>query len=206
MPGWRSFAPGAGARGEMEPAARQPCTRDVTPRRIAILCVTAGFIYAVGAMSSTASPTSGRTVPCGESIDMTKFPYVSSSRPQYRYRLVLGGLGSARLPGAGRADRRNTVGLLAQSWTRHSRGRSGGLDQRPAALARASRHCVGLRKHGCVRHSPDCGLPRSPGAWSGLLGRLLSPLVIGLPAARLPRREAQRDRPLRYRTPLSRLI
>ena len=90
MPGWRSSAPGAGAGAEMEPVTRQPRTRYVTPRRIAILCVTAGFIYAVGAMSSTASPTSGRTVPCGESIDITKFPYVGSNRPQYRYRLVLG--------------------------------------------------------------------------------------------------------------------
>src|SRR5207244_7195671 len=74
----------------MEPAARQPCTKCVTPLRIAILCVTAAFIYAVGAMPSTASPTSGRTVPCGESIDITKFPYVGSNRPRYRYRLVLG--------------------------------------------------------------------------------------------------------------------
>ena len=41
-------------------------------------------------MASAASPTPGRTVPCRESILGTKFPYVGSSRPQYRYRLVLG--------------------------------------------------------------------------------------------------------------------
>ena len=74
----------------MEPAARQPCTKYVTSRRIAILCVTVRFVYATGAMPGTASRTSGRTVPCGESIDVTMFPYVGSNRPQYRYRLVLG--------------------------------------------------------------------------------------------------------------------
>jgi hypothetical protein len=90
LPGWRSSVPGAGAAAEVEPAARQPCSSRVTPLRIAILCATAGFAYAAGATASTAPSTSGRTVPCGESIDMTKFPYVGSSRPQYRYRLVLG--------------------------------------------------------------------------------------------------------------------
>jgi hypothetical protein len=57
--------------------------------RIAVLCATAGLAFAAGAMPSTASPTSGRTVPCGESIDINKFPYVGGNRPQYRYRLVL---------------------------------------------------------------------------------------------------------------------
>jgi hypothetical protein len=74
----------------MEPAAPQPCTKYVTRLRIAILCASAGFAYAAGAVASTASSTSGRTVPCSESIDITKFPYVGDRRPQYRYRLVLG--------------------------------------------------------------------------------------------------------------------
>ena len=90
MPGWRSSAPGAGAGAEMEPVTRQLCTRYVTPLRIVILCATAGFAYGAGAMASTASSTPGRTVPCGESIDTTRFPYVGDRRPQYRYRLVLG--------------------------------------------------------------------------------------------------------------------
>jgi hypothetical protein len=30
-----------------------------------------------------------RTVPCSESIDTTRFPYLGSSQPQQRYRLVL---------------------------------------------------------------------------------------------------------------------
>jgi len=58
--------------------------------KIAVLCATVGLLCAAGALASAASPSPGRTVPCRESIDGTKFPYVGSSRPQYRYRLVLG--------------------------------------------------------------------------------------------------------------------
>jgi hypothetical protein len=58
--------------------------------RIAVLGATVGLVCAAGVIASAASPTSGRTVPCSESIAATKFPYVGSSRPQYRYRLVLG--------------------------------------------------------------------------------------------------------------------
>jgi hypothetical protein len=49
-----------------------------------------GVACAAGAVMGTASSTSGRTVPCGESIDITRFPYIGDRRPQYRYRLVLG--------------------------------------------------------------------------------------------------------------------
>jgi len=58
--------------------------------RIAVLCATVGLVCAAGVMASKASRTPGRTVPCRESIDGTEFPYVGSSRPRYRYRLVLG--------------------------------------------------------------------------------------------------------------------
>jgi hypothetical protein len=58
--------------------------------QITVFCATVGLVCAAGVMASAASPTAGRTVPCRESILGTKFPYVGSSRPQYRYRLVLG--------------------------------------------------------------------------------------------------------------------
>src|SRR3989442_6970974 len=58
--------------------------------RIAVLCATVGLVCAADVMASAASRTPGRTVPCRESIDGTKFPYVGSSRARYRYRLVLG--------------------------------------------------------------------------------------------------------------------
>ena len=58
--------------------------------RIAILCAAAGLASVAAALASAASGTSGRTVPCGESIDSTRFPYVGDRRPRYRYRLVLG--------------------------------------------------------------------------------------------------------------------
>jgi hypothetical protein len=60
--------------------------------RIAVFCTTVGLVCVAGVMASAASPTPGRTVPCRESIDGTRFPYVGSSRPRYRYRLVLGAI------------------------------------------------------------------------------------------------------------------
>jgi hypothetical protein len=50
----------------------------------------AGFACAAGVLAGAASPTPDRTVPCGESIDINRFPYVGDRRPRYRYRLVLG--------------------------------------------------------------------------------------------------------------------
>jgi hypothetical protein len=43
----------------------------------------------VVAMGSAASARH-RLVPCSEAIDGTKFPYLGSNKPRYRYRLVLG--------------------------------------------------------------------------------------------------------------------
>jgi hypothetical protein len=42
------------------------------------------------APSTSSPPTRTRTVPCSESIDGTRFPYVGSNKPKDRYRLVLG--------------------------------------------------------------------------------------------------------------------
>jgi hypothetical protein len=59
----------------------------------------ASFALAVGvaaaqsgaaAPSTSSAPTRIRTVPCSESIDGTKFPYIGSNDPKDRYRLVLG--------------------------------------------------------------------------------------------------------------------
>jgi hypothetical protein len=49
-----------------------------------------GFVVLAGMTASSASSVVGRTVPCSEIIDYTKFPYVGNSRPEYRYRQVLG--------------------------------------------------------------------------------------------------------------------
>jgi hypothetical protein len=114
--------------------------------------------------------------------------------------------GSTGVPGAGRPDGGDAVGLLAQGGARRSRRRSADLDQCPAGLARASGHCVGLREQWCVRHSPDRGLPWSSEARPRVLGRVLSQLGVGLSAACLPRRPTERDSPVRYWTPLLRLI
>jgi len=58
--------------------------------RVAILCAAAGLAAVAGAMATAVSATSGRTVPCGESIDVNRFPFLGDRRPGYRYRLVLG--------------------------------------------------------------------------------------------------------------------
>ena len=52
-------------------------------------------LFGCGALAaaSVASPGSAapqHTVPCGEVIDQTSFPYQGSFEPRYRYRLVLG--------------------------------------------------------------------------------------------------------------------
>jgi hypothetical protein len=49
-----------------------------------------GFAVLAGMTASSASSADGRTVPCWDIIDYTKFPYFGNSRPEYRYRQVLG--------------------------------------------------------------------------------------------------------------------
>jgi hypothetical protein len=57
---------------------------------IAALYVMAGLAAVVGATADAGSTSPARRVPCSESIDTTRFPYVGDRRPRYRYRLVLG--------------------------------------------------------------------------------------------------------------------
>ena len=52
-------------------------------------------IVAVGVLGATAAAISAatapvRSVPCGDVIGQTKFPYVGNSQPEHRYRPVLG--------------------------------------------------------------------------------------------------------------------
>jgi hypothetical protein len=50
----------------------------------------AAFVLVIAAATAAVSPPPMRHVPCGESIGTTKFPYLGSSEPRYRYRVVLG--------------------------------------------------------------------------------------------------------------------
>jgi hypothetical protein len=71
-----------------EPVPWQPCSTWVMTRMpLAVLVLVLGF---AAATSGTAAPSRTRTVPCSESIDGTKFPYVGGWRAKDRYRLVLG--------------------------------------------------------------------------------------------------------------------
>lgn len=69
---------------EPQPSAR--CIGGV--RRLAVI----GLAAAIG-MSAAAAPAGlagrGRTVPCSESIGDPRFPYLGSSQPEHRFRLVL---------------------------------------------------------------------------------------------------------------------
>jgi hypothetical protein len=57
-----------------------------------VTAVTAALalLASLAAMATSGSPPAQRTVPCAEIIDSTRFPYLGGSRPQQRYRLVLG--------------------------------------------------------------------------------------------------------------------
>jgi hypothetical protein len=61
----------------------------VSVLRSALLCGVAVLACVAGAKGS-AAPPAARTVPCRESIDSTRFPYVGGRRPRDRYRDVLG--------------------------------------------------------------------------------------------------------------------
>jgi hypothetical protein len=52
---------------------------------IALVTISLGVGASLGARA-----TPERTVHCGDSIDTTRFPYLGSSQPKQRYRLVLG--------------------------------------------------------------------------------------------------------------------
>lgn len=57
--------------------------------RFVALIAAVGLVAAIAATVRAAPPPAQRVVPCGESIDSTEFPYLGSSQPRDRYRLVL---------------------------------------------------------------------------------------------------------------------
>jgi len=70
-----------------EPAALAGGRNDV--RLVALICVLAAMAVTCAIARAHAADRS-RTVPCSESIDGTRFPYVGSNDPGRRYRFVLG--------------------------------------------------------------------------------------------------------------------
>jgi len=58
--------------------------------RFSAVFLVVGFALLAGVTVSSAAPVVGRTVSCSDIIDYTKFPYFGNSRPEYRYRQVLG--------------------------------------------------------------------------------------------------------------------
>lgn len=58
--------------------------------RIALVIVVVGLAALTGAATRSAASPPERIVPCRESLDSTKFPFIGDRRPRFRYRLVLG--------------------------------------------------------------------------------------------------------------------
>jgi hypothetical protein len=58
--------------------------------RFAAVFLVTGLAALAGMTVSSAASVERRTVPCSDIIDYTRFPYLGSSRPEYRYRQVLG--------------------------------------------------------------------------------------------------------------------
>lgn len=58
--------------------------------RTAFLMGVLGLTALAGVTVRSALSERVRTVPCAESIDSTKFPYIGSREPKFRYRQVLG--------------------------------------------------------------------------------------------------------------------
>jgi hypothetical protein len=61
--------------------------------RLVLLGLLGSLALQSGAVAGPAAyPPRTRTVPCNETIDQTRFPYIGSSRPAHRYRTVLGAI------------------------------------------------------------------------------------------------------------------
>lgn len=59
--------------------------------RVLAALIVGGFVLFAGLATPSASTADvGRSVPCGDAIGFTKFPYLGNSRPENRYRRVLG--------------------------------------------------------------------------------------------------------------------
>jgi hypothetical protein len=57
---------------------------------LAVAAATGVFGHIDAAAPREGPPAPERTVPCGEAIDLTRFPYIGNRRPEHRYRLILG--------------------------------------------------------------------------------------------------------------------
>ena len=58
--------------------------------RLLAAMIAVGLVALTGVTAPSASSADGRTVPCGDIIGSTKFPYFGNSRAEDRYRRVLG--------------------------------------------------------------------------------------------------------------------
>jgi hypothetical protein len=78
------------AGGRAERRLRERCRRRVKPAWLAAVIVGLALSALTAVDTGPASSARQRIVPCSESIDGTRFPYIGSNDPTNRYRLVLG--------------------------------------------------------------------------------------------------------------------
>ena len=104
-----------------EPPSGLPCRDDVVPIDFMLFTLAAAMAVHGGATvwASRSTPPKSRTVPCSESLDGTRFPYVRSNDPKDRYRLVLR---VVSVPPAYRKQvvRNGAVALFLEGRARHS--------------------------------------------------------------------------------------
>jgi hypothetical protein len=175
-------------------------------RRIAVIALLLAVMGAAAAVAAPGSVSRSRTVPCRESIDGTRFPYVGGFERRLRYRLVLGAVSA---PPAYLEQKPSPTRI--RPWPYFTKNglvvRAG--RQQPVfvsvlrALARTSWDRVGLRRARRLQLAADRRLPRPPEPGVRILGRLLSAFTFCVRAAALSRRGPQHDPPLRYWPPVS---
>lgn len=141
--------------------------------RVAAIALLVAGLVAAGALAGSGSASRSRVVPCSESIDGTRFPYVGGFERRLRYRLVLGVFSA---PAAYLEQKPSPTGIRA--WPYFSKAglvvRAGG--QRPVfvSVVRAWRERAaiawGYGGHGVfssLRIASCPGLPNQGYAYSG---------------------------------------
>lgn len=176
----------------------------VRPVRIAVVIVVLALsgLTAVGIGSGASSRQ--RTVPCSETIDITRFPYLGSNRPQERYRLVLGVISAPRA-----FFRQVVFGNGYANWPYFFKagmvirgGGKGVVVSVPRAWRNRGGHRMGQRRQRRFRHASLRRLPRLPNKGPRVRGRLLSPFRARLSAVGVPRGTPRCDGEIRSRSAL----
>jgi hypothetical protein len=165
------------------------------------------LVAAIGVGAAMASPRSverSRTVPCGESIGVPRFPYVSSNHADGRYRLVLG---AVSVPPSYLAQTSPTQTRLWPYFSKSGLVVRAALRQPvlvtvPRAWRNRDGDCMGQRRAWCLQLVEHPRVPWGLGPRLRLRGRVLSAVAFRLYPADVQHRAAPRGPPVRRRQAL----